>query len=70
MTLEQFEIIAKLIRSREPVKTAVRLVLVNGMPNVEAAAEVGTSPQSVSNTLARFRAADREIRVAYKVKKS
>lgn len=65
MTPEQFELIAKLIRSREPAKTVARYVLVEGISNAKAAAETGLSAQSVSNTLARFKSADYEIRSAY-----
>ncbi len=66
MTHEQFEVIAQLIRSREPATTAARLVLMDGLSNAEAATETGISPQSVSNTLARFRLADKKIRAAYR----
>lgn len=68
MTLDQFEVIAKLIRSREPVKTAAKFVLVDGMSNIDAATEMELSAQSVSNTVSRFRAAHEEIRRAYKAK--
>ena len=69
MTPDQFEVIAELIRSREPVKTAAKFVLVDGMSNIDAATEMGLSAQSVSNTVSRFRATDVKIRSAYKVKK-
>lgn len=39
MTPEQFDLIAELIRSREPARSAARLVLVEGMEKA-AAAEV------------------------------
>lgn len=66
MTLKQFEVIAKLLRSKEPVKTAARLVLVEGMSNAEAAREARVSPQSCSNSVVRYQAADMEIKLAYK----
>ena len=65
MTLEQFEVIAKLLRSKEPVKTAVRLVLVDGMTKAEAAREAGVSPASCNNSVVRYQAADMEIKLAY-----
>ncbi len=69
MNIAEFAVIAKLIRSREPVKTAAMLVLVDGMSGIEAAATIGVSPASVSNTVTRFRYADAEIRRAYKIEK-
>lgn len=66
MTPAQFEAIATLISSRDPAKSAVRRVLVDGIANIEAAGEFGISRQSVGNTLARFRAADSTIQTAYK----
>lgn len=67
MNIAEFAVIAKLIRSREPVKTAAMMVLVEGVSGIEAAANAGVSPASVSNTVTRFRHADAEIRRAYKV---
>lgn len=69
MTSEQFEVLANLMRSREPAKTAARLVLVDGMAGVEAARQAGVTPQSVSNAVGRYRAADLAIRGAYPLKK-
>lgn len=37
MTQAQFEVVAELLRSREPVRTAVRLVLVEGATTKDAA---------------------------------
>jgi hypothetical protein len=70
ITSEQFEVIADLIRSRGPARTAAHLVLVGGSSNVDAAAKASVSRQSVSNTTARFRSADIKIRHAYNVKKT
>lgn len=67
MDIAEFAVIAKLIRSREPVKTAAMLVLVDGMSGLDAAAHTGVSPASVSNTVTRFRYADSEIRRAYQM---
>lgn len=65
MNIDEFTLIAKLIRSREPVMTAARLVLVEGKSGVEAAEITGVSVQSVSNTVVRFRNAGAEIRRVY-----
>lgn len=65
MTQAEFTIIAKLLRSREPVKSAAYAVLIDGKSGIEAAELFGVSPQSVSNTVQRFRYADAEIRRVY-----
>jgi len=67
MNIDEFKVIAKLIRSREPVMTAARLVLVEGKSGIDAAEITGVSAQSVSNTVVRFRNADAEIRRAYNI---
>lgn len=65
----QFDVIAELISSREPTKSAVRRVLVDGITPADAAREFDLTPQSVSNTLRRFRDADTLIQKAYSVKR-
>ncbi|MDX1252325.1 MAG: hypothetical protein IDH49_08800 [Gammaproteobacteria bacterium] len=65
LTKKQFDLIAKLIQSKEPPRTAAFLVLVKGKSNQEAIAETGLSPQSVSNVLGRFRRTHKEILAAY-----
>lgn len=65
MTSKQFALVAALIRSREPVRSAAELVIVEGMRNVDAARAVGLGPQSVSNTVARFLSAHAQIVAAY-----
>lgn len=66
LTKKQFNLIAKLIQSKEPPHTAAFLVLVKGKGNQEAIAVTGLSAQSVSNTLGRFRRTHKEIWEAYK----
>lgn len=61
----EFNVIAKLIRSRDPAKVGAHMVLVGGLSGVDAAKGAMTSPASVSNTIQRFRAADKMIREAY-----
>lgn len=65
LTLEQFNLIAKLIKSRDPAKRGARLVLVEGMSNTEAYTDAGISPQSLSNTLGRYRKTKRDIEAAF-----
>lgn len=65
MTIEQFEVIAKLLRSKEPVKTAARLVLVDGRKKADAAREAGVSLASCNNSVVRYQAVDMEIKLAY-----
>lgn len=65
LTKKQFDLIAKLIQSKEPARTAAFLVLVKGKGNQVAIAETGLSAQSVSNTLGRFRRTHKEIYLVY-----
>lgn len=76
LTHSQFDLIAALIQSKLPVKEAARLVLVEGKTNPEARAAVAdpankikVSPQSLSNTLGRFRRTHQDIKAAYKIRK-
>ena len=56
MTEEQFMALAELLRMRGGAsQEAARLVLVKGLSTTEAARQVGTSPQGVSNVLASCR---------------
>ena len=65
MTPVQFEAVAELLRSREPVRTAARLVLVEGAATKDAAQAAGMQPNAVSNALGRYRNAHRKLLVAY-----
>lgn len=65
----QFDVIAELISSREPTKSAARRVLVDGIAPADAAREFDLKPQSVSNTLRRFRSAEGTILTAYSPKR-
>jgi len=69
MTADQFEVLAQLTRAREPAKTAARMVLVEGLIPADVARELEMSPQSVSNTVGRYREFDASVRAAYRVKK-
>lgn len=57
MTMGQFETIAKLIRSKEPARTAAMMVLVLGWSSQSAVKTTGLQTQSVWNTVNRFRTA-------------
>lgn len=65
MTPEQFDLVAKLLRSQERIAKAVRLVLLDGVAPSEAAKQEDLSPQSVSNALARYRVTHAELSAAY-----
>lgn len=66
MTQAQFEVVAELLRSREPVRTAAKLVLLDGKTTKDAAAATGMQPNAVSNALTRYRNAHAKLLVAYK----
>lgn len=65
LTEAQFDLIASLIRSKDPPRTAAFMILVQGTSNREAITRTGLSPSSVSNTLGRFRLAHKKIIDAY-----
>lgn len=66
MTPEQFDVIAKLIRSRGgPAEQGARFVLVDGMPGIHAAALVDASPASISHAVRRYREAEELIESAW-----
>lgn len=69
MTNDQFDLVAKLIRSKPgPAQEAARAVLVQGVGPTEAARLHGLdTPQQVSNTVRRIRLADGEIQRVYQV---
>lgn len=66
MTPEQFDAIAKLIRSgASATQYAARLALIEGLTPTDAARQSGCSPQSASNTIRRFRDAAELIESAW-----
>jgi transposase len=67
LTSTQFDLLARLLQSKEPARSGARLVLVEGKSNPEAYTMAGISPQSLSNTLGRYRKAHADICQAYKV---
>lgn len=54
MTPAQFDLIAMLLKSREPIRTAARMVLLDHVSNADAARSVDAAPQSVHRTVRRF----------------
>lgn len=66
LTLLQFEVIAYFIRSRDPARTAARMVLVEGHSNTEAVAATSMTKAAVSNAVSRFRKAHLQILDAYR----
>lgn len=67
LTSAQFELLARLLQSKEPARSGARLVLVEGKSNPEAYTQAGISPQSLSNTLGRYRKAHSDICLAYEI---
>lgn len=62
----QFEAIANLLGSREPARTAVSMVLVNGWRIVDAAMAVNTGGPAVGQVVRRMQAAHILLAKAYK----
>ena len=65
MTQAQFDVVAELLRSREPVKSAVCLVMVGGGTAKEAADQLSLVPQAVNNAVRRYRNAHKKLLSAY-----
>ena len=66
MTQSEFELIARLLRSKEPVITGVRMVIFDQVDNAEAARAIGATPQAVHRSTKRFLALHKEICSAFK----
>lgn len=67
LTKKQFDLIADMMRSREPARTAAYMVLVQGRTNQQAIAKTELSPASVSNTLGRYRETHKKICKVYEI---
>lgn len=65
MTKPEFDLIADLLKSSEPVISGVRLVIFDGQKNAQAARLVGVTPQSLHRSTARFLALHKEISKVY-----
>lgn len=65
MNQQKFELLATLLRSKEPVTTAARLVLLDNVPNIDAASLAGVYPQSSSRAVKSFRDLDQRIEAIY-----
>jgi hypothetical protein len=66
MNRQEFDLIARLLKSKEPVISAVRLVIFKDTANADAARAVGCTPQAVHRSTKRFLALHKEICVAFK----
>lgn len=66
MTADEFDLVAELKRSTDPVKSCARLVLVEGQTNAQAIEWTDVSHQSISNTLGRLRSAHQKLVEAYR----
>lgn len=69
LNAHQFDALAKLLRSREPAKTAARLVLLEGLPRKVVCEQTGMSGPAVSQAVRRFKAADTLMYEAYALTK-
>lgn len=65
LTPAQFEIVAKLLQTKEPARTAARLVLVEGKTVTAAAAEAGVLQPSASRAVKRCRETHAELIAVY-----
>lgn len=69
LTRQEFEVVAKLLQSKEPAKTAARMVLVEGKTISEAATEARVLQPSVSRVVRRCRETHEFILIAYAKRK-
>lgn len=67
MTEQEFELVATLLRSRGNVRQAAKAVLLEGVGPAEAARRFDVPhPQSVTNSVARFRKTHTDIETVYR----
>lgn len=69
MTGEQFDVLAKLLRSRDPAKMAARLVLVDGLTRKAAIEASGVSGPAITQAVRRYKDAHALIQSAYEKSK-
>lgn len=69
LTAAEFDVVAKLLQSKEPAKTAARLVLVEGQSSADAARQAGVLPPSVSRVVRRCRETHEFILTGYAKRK-
>lgn len=65
MEKDQFEFLARKLRSKEPAITAARLVLVHGLSIADAVKNTGIKQPSLSRSVKAFKALDAEIKAIY-----
>jgi transposase len=70
MKLDQLETLVRLMRGKMSSLSAqsAKLVLVDGMSQVDAAKQLGTKPNTVNNGIKRYKEADEEIKKAYLIR--
>lgn len=66
VTKEQFDLLAKLLKSRGPVLTGVELVLFHNQTNAEAAREAGCTPQALHRSTKRFLELHQELKEVFR----
>lgn len=69
MTPDKFDLLADLLHSKDPAKSAARMVLLGEHTNAEAARVAGVLPQSSSRTVRLIRELDRRISMVYSTEK-
>lgn len=66
MTKSEFDLIAKLLKSKGPVVAGVEQVLFQKVANAQAARNVGCTPQALHRSTKRFMGLHSEIIQAFK----
>lgn len=69
MTPDQFEVVARLLQTKEPARTAARLVLIDGKRVTAAADQTGVLQPSVSRAVRRIRVQHEVLLAVYSSKK-
>ena len=65
MTSKEFDLVAQLLKSRDPVISGVRLVFFKKVTNAEAARKVGVTPQALHRSAKRLQSLHNQIVEAY-----
>lgn len=67
MTNAEFKLIARLLKSKEPIISAVHMVLFDGVTNAEAARSANATPQAIHRSTKRFLGMYKDICEAFKI---
>jgi len=66
MKSSEFDLVARLLKSKEPIISAVRMVIFEGVTNAQAARFAGSPPQIIHRSTKRFLALHKEISAVFK----